>query len=71
LDEFVGLGDGEGAEEELVEESENGGVGTDAYGKRQGGDDGEERVLAKGACGVAEILDKHRRLQGHVRGHCK
>jgi hypothetical protein len=41
LDEFLGLGNGEGAEEELVEESEDGGVGTDADGERQGGNDGE------------------------------
>jgi hypothetical protein len=48
-DEFAGIFDREKAEEDLVEESEDGGVGADAEGQSEDGDGGEAGSTAEGA----------------------
>jgi hypothetical protein len=48
-DEFLRIFNGEKAEEDLVEESENGGVGADAESEGQYGNGGEARSAGEGA----------------------
>jgi hypothetical protein len=56
LDEAMRVGEGERAKEELIEEGEDGGVGTDADGQGKDGDDGKYGVLTEGTGSVLEIL---------------
>jgi hypothetical protein len=46
-DEFLGILDGEKAEEDLIEESENGGVSADAKGESEDGNYSEAGVRAR------------------------
>ncbi len=57
-DETLRLLDGEEAEEDLIEEAEDGGVGSDAEGERGDGDGGEDGGFGEGAEGEAEIADQ-------------
>jgi hypothetical protein len=53
--EFLGILDREKAEEDLVEEGENSGIGADAEGEGQDGDGGEARSAGESAESVLEI----------------
>ncbi len=57
-DEFLGILDGEEAEEDLVEESENGGICADAEGQGEDGDYRETGSAREGAEGVLEIAKR-------------
>ena len=54
-DEFLGILDGEKAEEDLIEESENGGVSADAKGESEDGNYSEAGGAGEGAQGVLKI----------------
>jgi hypothetical protein len=58
LDELFGVLDGEVAEEEGVDEGEDGGVGADAESEREDGDGSEGGGFGEGAEGVAEGWEK-------------
>ncbi len=46
-DELIGIGDGQAAQENLLENREDTGVGADAEGKREDGDGGEGWVFGQ------------------------
>ena len=50
------FGIGQRAQNDGIDHAEDGGVGADAEGQRERGDDGEAGTLAQGARGVAQIL---------------
>src|ERR1700732_2463462 len=54
--ELLGMGDGQGAEEDGVEQGEDGGVGSDAEGEREQGDGGEAGALEQAADAEANVL---------------
>jgi hypothetical protein len=54
-DEFLGIFDWEKAEEDLIEESENGGVSADAKGESEDGNYSEAGGAGEGAQGVLKI----------------
>jgi hypothetical protein len=54
-DELLGIADGEEAEDELIKEGEDGGIGADSQGERGDSDDGEEGRPAEVAEGEADI----------------
>jgi hypothetical protein len=58
LDELLGMLDGKIAEEESIDQGEDGGVGTDAESERKNGDGGEPGVLGQDAEGVAQRLQQ-------------
>jgi len=51
----IRLGDRQPAQQDLVDEREDGGVGADAKGERQDGDGGEERAAAQPAKSQPQI----------------
>ncbi len=57
-DEFLGIFDGEKAEEDLVEEGEDGGICADAEGQGEDGDDSEAGSAGKGAESVFEVAKR-------------
>ncbi len=56
--EAAGLGEGEGAEHDGIDHTEDGGIGADAEGEGERGDECEARAFAEAARGVAQILQQ-------------
>src|SRR5208282_6771756 len=56
--ESIGLGIGKWAEENGVDNTEDGGVGADAKGQSEDGDCGEGGIFAKEAEGEAGVVDE-------------
>ncbi len=54
-----GFGIGQRAENDGIDHAEDRGIGADAEGQGERGDDGEAGTLAQGARGVAQILAQH------------
>ena len=57
-DEFLGILDGQEAQEDLVEEGKDSGICADAEGERQDGDGGEAGSAGKGAESVFKIAKR-------------
>jgi hypothetical protein len=57
-DELLGMLDGKIAEQDLVDEGEDGGVGADAEGEREQGDQGEAGALGERAEAEAGVLEE-------------
>jgi hypothetical protein len=57
-DEILGLGEWQRAKKNVIDETEDGGVGADAERESQGGDEGERGRLAEDAKGIAQVLEK-------------
>ena len=58
-DEALGIIEGQRAEEEGVDDAENGDVGSNAESEDEDGDNGEDAIAIEGADGVAEILEEN------------
>ncbi len=73
-DEAIGVCEGERAEDDGVDDAEDGRVGADAEGESEDGDESEAGIFAEGAEGVAEILgeivEERRRLRRWSRAVC-
>jgi hypothetical protein len=57
-DEALGIVEGQRAEEECVDDAEDGDVGSDAECENQDGDDGKDAIAIEGADRVAKILEE-------------
>ena len=57
--ELLRIGEWQRAQEQGVDDAEDGDVGADAEGQDEDGNEGESAVAAQGAEGVAEILEKN------------
>src|SRR5260370_31597370 len=68
LYELLGVGDGEGAEHDGIEEGVDGGVGSDAEGEGENGDGGEGGAAAHESEGVADVGHEHSRFRQRGRG---
>jgi hypothetical protein len=58
--------EGEGAEENAVDDAEDGGVRADTEGQGEDHHDGEARSFAKSSQGIAEVLDQHSHSWGEL-----
>ena len=58
-DQLLRVGKGQRAQQQRVDDAEDGDVGADAEGENEDGDEGEAAVAAEGAEGVTEILEKN------------
>src|SRR5258707_11499988 len=67
LYELLGVGDGEGAEHDGIEEGVDGGVGSDAEGEGENGDGSEGRAAPHEAEGVADVGHEHPRFRQRGR----